>query len=78
MPIYEYECADCGHRAEVLAGRGDPTPTCDQCGGGEMHRRFSSFSARSRSCSGGGACERWADGDRPSSCPPGRCCGIGD
>jgi putative FmdB family regulatory protein len=34
MPLYEYQCLQCGTRNEVLAKLSDPPPTvCDQCGG---------------------------------------------
>jgi putative FmdB family regulatory protein len=34
MPIYEYECASCGRRVEVIHGIHSPGPTtCDACGG---------------------------------------------
>jgi putative FmdB family regulatory protein len=34
MPIYEYECADCGERIERLQGLNDPPPeACKACGG---------------------------------------------
>ena len=41
MPIYEYECRNCGHRVEVLHGVNDHGPTaCEQCGGA-MRKLFS-------------------------------------
>ena len=34
MPLYDYECRNCGHRVEVLHGINDPGPTaCERCGG---------------------------------------------
>jgi putative FmdB family regulatory protein len=34
MPIYEYQCADCGHRGEELQKMGArPLKKCPQCGG---------------------------------------------
>ncbi|QDQ24888.1 zinc ribbon domain-containing protein [Chitinimonas arctica] len=33
MPIYDYQCTDCGHRAEVLRKLSDPVlTTCPACG----------------------------------------------
>ena len=33
MPLYEYECTECGHRTELLQRRGDaPLEKCPQCG----------------------------------------------
>ena len=41
MPLYEYECRNCGHRVDVLHGVNDPGPTaCEQCGGA-MRKLFS-------------------------------------
>ena len=33
MPVYEYQCVDCGNRDERLAGLDDYTAICVQCGG---------------------------------------------
>ena len=34
MPLYDYECRNCGHRVEVLHGVNDAGPaTCELCGG---------------------------------------------
>jgi len=34
MPLYEYECNECGHRKELLQRHGDPPlEKCPQCGG---------------------------------------------
>lgn len=33
MPIYDYQCSDCGHRADVLRKLSDPAlTTCPVCG----------------------------------------------
>ena len=41
MPLYDYECRNCGHRVEVLHGINDPGPTaCERCGGA-MRKLFS-------------------------------------
>ena len=34
MPLYEYECTDCGHLTEALQRLGDPPLSeCPRCGG---------------------------------------------
>jgi len=33
MPIYEYQCVDCGEQDQRLAGLDDHTALCFQCGG---------------------------------------------
>lgn len=41
MPLYEYECNECGRRTEVLQGYNDPPPeACTECGG-SMRRLLS-------------------------------------
>ena len=41
MPLYDYECRNCGHRVEVLHGVNAVGPTaCEQCGGA-MRKLFS-------------------------------------
>lgn len=78
MPLYELECDACGHRTEALVPRGSALPACERCGGEHMRRRPTTARMRSSSCGRGTACDRTSDGQRPSQCPPGRCCGIGD
>jgi putative FmdB family regulatory protein len=42
MPLYEYECAKCGHRFEVIQKFSDPLVTkCPKCGGA-VHKLMSS------------------------------------
>jgi putative FmdB family regulatory protein len=42
MPLYEYQCRECAHLAEVLQKFSDPPMTvCSECGG-EMKKLFSS------------------------------------
>jgi putative FmdB family regulatory protein len=42
MPIYEYVCTSCDHRADILHGINDPGPTfCPSCGlQGTMRKQF--------------------------------------
>ena len=42
MPIYEYECNDCGNRFEILQGVNEkPDLKCDNCKGGSVRRVLS-------------------------------------
>ena len=47
MPIYEFECAACGHRFERLQKIADADPTeCPQCAKAQVSRRVSAPSFR--------------------------------
>ncbi|WP_458069888.1 FmdB family zinc ribbon protein [Rhodanobacter sp. BL-MT-08] len=42
MPIYEFECASCGHRFDRLQKLSDDDPTiCPSCGAPQLKRRVS-------------------------------------
>lgn len=42
MPIYEFECASCGHRFDRLQKIADPDPSvCPACDVAEVKRRLS-------------------------------------
>jgi putative FmdB family regulatory protein len=42
MPLYDYDCAACGRRIEVVHGVHAPAPThCPNCGGGPLKKAFS-------------------------------------
>jgi putative FmdB family regulatory protein len=63
MPLYEYTCADCGHRFEVLQrlGEGSEGLTCPECGAAKVEKQFSTFASASdgksaASGAGAGAC----------------------
>jgi len=45
MPIYEYECAACGHLSSkvILGSEREVLPSCDACGSAETHRVMSAF-----------------------------------
>ncbi len=45
MPIYEYECMDCGHRFELnrKINERDSPAKCPKCGAQHMKRAFGSF-----------------------------------
>lgn len=41
MPLYDYDCAACGRRFEVIHGVHDDGPTaCPLCGGGPIRKAF--------------------------------------
>jgi putative FmdB family regulatory protein len=42
MPLYDYDCAECGRRVEVIHGVYAPGPThCPNCGGGPLKKAIS-------------------------------------
>ena len=41
MPIYEYQCRECGAQVEVMQKISDPPPSCESCDAGEMKKRIS-------------------------------------
>ena len=62
MPIYEYVCTSCDHRADILQGINDPDPKyCPSCGKeGTMRKQFAPPTIHYK---GSG----WAKKDRGSS-----------
>jgi putative FmdB family regulatory protein len=58
MPIFEYQCLECGTRFEDLVLSQSKNPkkaACTHCGGKSVERVFSTFAARTES-SNGDAC----------------------
>ena len=60
MPLYEYQCAGCDNRFEVLqrVGQGSEGLECPDCGGAEVEKEYSTFAGcvAGTSSAGGGAC----------------------
>jgi putative FmdB family regulatory protein len=48
MPLYEYQCAKCGHRFEVLQRMGESgeSLTCPECGADRPEKQLSTFASR--------------------------------
>lgn len=65
MPIYRYECQDCGADFETLV-RASDTPSCPSCGSARLEQQLSLIAAPAKSgsadippCAGGeGSCPR--------------------
>ena len=51
MPIYEYQCRDCGHRFDELRSYDEPDPPCNKC---ESLKTAKLVSRTSFSLKGGG------------------------
>ena len=47
MPIYEYQCEDCGHQLEVLQKIADaPLTNCPKCGNDSLRKKVSAAAFR--------------------------------
>jgi putative FmdB family regulatory protein len=76
MPIYEYNCKECGKDSEILV-RGDTTINCRNCGSEKIERKLSTFSFSSLPAGGtqpscASACGGGYEG---GACGSGGCCG---
>ncbi len=81
MPIYEFECLDCGKTTEILmASTETDLVVCGSCESRNLKRLLSAHAAVNPG--GGGFPERAADrccgaGGPPNTCAgPGSCCGA--
>ncbi|HJO38792.1 MAG: zinc ribbon domain-containing protein [Vicinamibacterales bacterium] len=69
MPIYEYQCRECGHDFEILQRLGESAKglACPNCDRKTLDKQFSTFAGT-------------VAGDGPGSggdCSPGNMCGPG-
>lgn len=57
MPLYEYQCSQCGHRFEVLQrmGEGAEALTCPRCQAARPEKKFSTFASGAGSSPASGA-----------------------
>ena len=49
MPLYDYECHDCGERFELLILRNSPTAACPSCQSQNLEQLISLFAVDSES-----------------------------
>ena len=60
VPLYEYQCAGCDNRFEVLqrVGQGPEGLECPDCGGADIEKEYSTFAGcvSGSSSAGAGAC----------------------
>jgi len=72
MPLFEFHCDRCGIDFDELVSRDKIVSVeCPKCGGSDVERKLSVFSARSTAAqaapSSGSACGRCGDPDGPCS-----------
>lgn len=76
VPIYEYQCQDCGHVMEVLVSSSkSKKPACEKCEGKHVSKKMSGFAVGQaspsnvacESCPSGGMCDPGAMGGCPGS-----------
>jgi putative FmdB family regulatory protein len=79
MPIFEFECSDCGKSTEILMGRDEENLViCAHCGSKNLKKILSAHAAFSATKSfPANASDRCcgADGPPESCSGPGSCCG---
>jgi putative FmdB family regulatory protein len=57
MPIYEFDCGQCGSRVEELVKSGALAPACPSCGSTRIRRRLSPVSPPGRVLRGAKVCD---------------------
>ncbi|MEZ4567513.1 MAG: zinc ribbon domain-containing protein [Desulfobacterales bacterium] len=80
MPIYEYECRDCGKAFEVIVSGSADSVCCAHCGSRDIKKKFSAHAAISGShrshLPGPGDTTCCGSSPGTGSCAgPGSCCG---
>lgn len=81
MPLFDYECSDCGKSSELLITGVDELPVCRSCGSMNMTKLISAHSSLSgpvRSSApgvGDTSCCGSAPGEKSGCAGPGSCCG---
>ncbi len=72
MPIFEYQCSDCGNHFEQLV-RSSTVPECPKCASHKLDKQLSVFAAASSESAGAapmamGPCGSCGHPDGPGSC----------
>jgi len=83
MPIYEYECSDCGHRLEIMQKMSDsPLTECPDCSKESLRKLVSAAGFRLKGNGwyatdfkgGGTSSKSGKDSSSSHSCSSGSCC----
>ncbi|HBN26532.1 MAG TPA: FmdB family transcriptional regulator [Desulfobacteraceae bacterium] len=81
MPLFDYECRDCGKLSEILIFESDDHPQCNFCGSKNIkkclsaHSSMSGLAKNSLPGSGDTACCGFSPGEASGCAGPGSCCG---
>ncbi len=81
MPIYEFECQECGKSSEMIVLGASETPKCAYCGSQNLKKKLSAHSSMSGPSKnrmpglGDTACCGSAPGQAAGCAGPGSCCG---
>jgi putative FmdB family regulatory protein len=81
MPIYEFECQECGKFSEIIVFGSADSPKCRYCGSQHMKKRLSAHSSMSGPSKnrmpglGDTACCGSSPGHAAGCAGPGSCCG---
>jgi putative FmdB family regulatory protein len=72
MPLFEYQCSECGAVTEFLESASAKGPhACSKCGSKKTARKLSTFAAQMGSSSAPSCADGSCSG--PSACPTGSC-----
>ena len=81
MPLFDYQCLDCGKIVEILFSNKKDEPVCSACGNTRMKKLLSAHSSLSgplkngRPGQGDTACCGSRPGQATGCAGPGSCCG---
>ncbi|MBT3070562.1 zinc ribbon domain-containing protein [Rhodomicrobium sp. Az07] len=75
MPLYSFQCPDCGKETEMLVAFGD-TPPCPACGSAAMTRLLSRVAPHANADGAGTPCAQAARDGALASFSPSECRGC--
>ncbi len=81
MPLFDYQCLDCGKIVEILVSNKKDEPVCRACGSNQMKKLLSAHSSlsgplkNSKPGLGDTACCGSRPGQATGCAGPGSCCG---
>lgn len=81
MPLYDFQCEDCGKQSEVLMIHTSDLPVCSHCGGTNLKKLMAAHSSMSGPVKNSmpgfkdTACCGSHPGEAPGCAGPGSCCG---